>query len=59
MNSVADWREIRNISTWDILNDLRSETQLLFIEVVRATNEFRTGDQVWLWLKVKTPALGA
>ena len=27
-------------------------------EVVRATNEFRTGHQVWLWLKRKNPTRG-
>ncbi|HEV3210251.1 MAG TPA: hypothetical protein VGY91_08290 [Chthoniobacterales bacterium] len=102
MNGVADRIEIRDICTWNVLNELRSEKQLLFVdiegaemdlldpcecealrrsdvtrgrrqqadrsewiatnrhlwdkrlseeEVVRATNEFRTGDQVWLWLK--------
>ena len=136
MNGVADRIEIRKICTWNVLNDLRSEKQLLFVdiegaeinlldpgecdalrrsdilvelhpsrdigndieetlcsrfaashdiqrrqqtdrsewivanrrtwerrlseeEVVRATNEFRRGDQVWLWLKVKIPVLGA
>ena len=130
MNGVADRIEIHNICTWKVLNDLRSEKQLLFVdiegaeinlldpgecdalrrsdilvelhsscdigndieeticrrfaashdiqrrqqtdrsewivanrrtwegrlseeEVVRATNEFRRGDQVWLWLKAK------
>ena len=130
LNGVVDRIEIRNICTWNVLNDLRSGKQLLFIdiegaeldllnpdecdalrrsdilveahqsgdmgneieeticsrfaashdiqrrqrtdrsewiatnrhvwdkrlseeEVVRATNEFRTGNQVWLWLKSK------
>jgi hypothetical protein len=130
MNGVADRIEIRKICTWNALNDLRPEKQLLFIdiegaemdlldpgkcdalrrsdilvelhqsgdrsneieeticrrfaashdiqrrqqtdrlewvaanrhvwdkrfseaEVVRATNEFRTDNQVWLWLKAK------
>ena len=127
MNGVAERIEIRKTCAWNVLNDLRSEKQLLFIdiegaeldlldpgecdalrqsdilvelhqsragneieeticsrfaashdierrqqtdrsewiaanrhvwerrlseeEVVRATNEFRTGNQVWLWLK--------
>ena len=128
MNGVADRIEVRNICTWKVLNDLRSEERLLLIdiegaeidlldpgecdafsrsdilvelhpsrdfgdeiekmvcsrfaashdiqrrqqtdrsewivanrhiwerrlseeEVVRTTNEFRTGNQVWLWLK--------
>jgi hypothetical protein len=131
MNGVAGRIEIRKICTWKVLNGLRSEKQLLFVdiegaemglldprectlrrsdilvelhqshdsgdkinieeticsrfaatheiqrrqqtdrsewiaanrtvwdkrlseaEVVRATNEFRTGNQVWLWLKAK------
>jgi hypothetical protein len=134
INGVADRIEIRKTCTWNVLNDLRSEKQLLFIdiegaevdlldprkcdmlrrsdilvelhpscdpgnenkmeetirtrfaashdikrrqqtdrsewiaanrhvwerrlsedEVVRATNEFRTGNQVWLWLESKKP----
>jgi hypothetical protein len=130
MNGVADRIEIRDICTWNVLNDLRSQKQLLFVdiegaemdlldpakcdalrrfdilvelhqsrdagskinieeticsrfakthdvrrkqqtdrsawiaanrqvwakrlseeEVVRATNEYRTGNQIWLWLK--------
>lgn len=134
MNGVADRIEIRKICTWNALNDLRPEKQLLFIdiegaemglldpgkcdslrrsdilvelhqsgdrsneieeticsrfaathdiqrrqqtdrsewiaanrhvwdkrlseeEVVRATNEFRRGNQVWLWLKAKSPVI--
>jgi hypothetical protein len=132
MNDVADRIEIHEICTWNVLNELRSEKQLLFVdiegaerdlldpsecdalrrsdtlvelhqsrdignearieeticsrfavthdirrrqqtdrsesiaanrhiwnkrlseaEVVRATEEFRTGNQVWLWLKAK------
>jgi hypothetical protein len=138
MNGVADRIEIRKICTWNVLNDLRSEKQLLFVdiegaemdlldpgecdvlrrsdilvelhpsrdigkenkieetisnrfaathairrrqqtdrsewiaanrhiwerrlseeEVIRATNEFRTGNQVWLWMKSKEPIVGA
>jgi hypothetical protein len=138
MNGVANRIEIRKICTWNVLNNLRSEKQLLFVdiegaerdlldpgkcdafrrsdilvelhqprdigdinkieetisgrfaathdirrrqqtdrskwiaanrhvwdkrlseeEVVRATNEFRTGNQVWLWLKSKEPIVGA
>jgi len=136
MNGALDRIEIRNICTWNVLNDLRSGKQLLFIdiegaemdlldpgecdalrrsdilvelhqsrgignqieeticrrfaashdiqrrretdrsewivanrhiwdkrlserEVVRATNEFRTGNQVWLWLKSKNPRRGS
>jgi hypothetical protein len=134
MNAVSDRIEIHKICTWNVLNDLRSGKQLLFVdiegaemdlldpdaceallrsdilvelhpsgdignkyeieeticnrfgashhiqrrqqtdrsewicanrqvwnkrlseeEVVRATNEFRTGNQVWLWLKSKNP----
>jgi hypothetical protein len=130
MNGVADRVEIRKTCTWNLLNDLQCEKQLLFVdiegaeidlldpdecaalrssdiivelhhsrdiqddvektmrnrfeqthdirrrpqtdrskwiaanghiwgkrlceeEVVRATNEFRTGNQVWLWLEAK------
>jgi len=137
MNGVADRIEIRKICTWNVLNDLRSEKQLLLVdiegaemdlldpvecdalrrsdilveshqsrdignrnkieeticnrfaathdirrrqqtdrsewiaanrdvwikrlseeEVVRATNEFRTSNQVWLWLKSKKSHCG-
>src|SRR6516165_9454119 len=33
MNGVADRIEIRNICTWNVVNTLRSEKQLLFIDI--------------------------
>jgi len=33
MNGVADRIEIRKICTWNVLNDLQSEKQLLFVDI--------------------------
>jgi hypothetical protein len=52
-------RQQTDRSEWIAANRHVWDTRLSEEEVVRATNEFRTGDQVWLWLKAKIPALGA
>jgi hypothetical protein len=33
MNGVADRIEIRDICAWSVLNELRSEKQLLFVDI--------------------------
>jgi hypothetical protein len=39
MNGVADRIEIHDICTWNVLNDLRSEKQLLFVDIEGAERD--------------------